>query len=233
MIGVCLLLASTGVGAKSMKDLLVSMPDSLVPYLDKNLRQEMPELQEMGVKAEVKNLLGENSVMDTLTADFLQIRMSKVATLQLKKLPAEHGDSILCLVKTFAGPEKESQLLLFDQNWKALDAGKVFAFVPSVALSSFGGNAARTSSGANEKCVSLDSLADCLISKPDTMTEERFLELKKMIEPKMVSVLLFEHENAVVVRLSLPLLSADDKKAVNAIKLQRKFNWNGKNFKES
>lgn len=209
MIGVCLLLASTGVGAKSMKDLLVSMPDSLVPYLDKNLRQEMPELQEMGVKAEVKNLLGENSVMDTLTADFLQIRMSKVATLQLKKLPVEHGDSILCLVKTFAGPEKESQLLLFDQNWKAMDASRLFSN------------------------VSLDSLADCLISKPDTMTEERFLELKKMIEPKMVSVLLFEHENAVVVRLSLPLLSADDKKAVNAIKLQRKFNWNGKTFKES
>ena len=208
----CLLLASTGVGAKSMKDLLVSMPDSLMPYLDKNLRQEMPELQEMGVKAEVKNLLGENSVMDTLTADFLQIRMSKVATLQLKKLPVEHGDSILCLVKTFSGPEKESQLLLFDQNWKGLDASKLFSLAG--------------------KSVSLGSMAEHLLSKPDTMTEVRFLELKKMIEPKMVSVLLFEHENSAVVRLSLPLLSAEDKKAVNVIKLQRKFNWNGIRFKE-
>ena len=214
----CLLLASSGVGAKSMKDLLVSMPDSLLPYLDKNLRQEMPELQEMGVKAEVKNLLGDNCVMDTLTANFLQIRMSKVSTLQLKKLPVEHGDSILCLVKTFAGPEKESRLMLFDQDWKALDASKLFCYAPS---------------GAAEEFSSLDSLADCLVSKPDTMTEERFVELKKMIEPKMVSVLLFEHENAAVVRLSLPLLSADDKKKVNAIKLQRKFNWNGKTFKES
>lgn len=200
----CLLMASTGVGAKSMKDLLVSMPDSLLPYLNKSLRQEMPELQEMGVKAEVKNLLGENSVMDTLTANFLQIRMSKVATLQMKKLPVEGGDSILCLVKTFAGPEKESQVLFFNQDWKALDAGKLFA------------------------CD-----AERLISKPDTMTEARFIELKKMIEPKMMSVMLFEHENAAVVRLSLPLLSADDKKTVSVIKLQRKFNWNGKTFKES
>ena len=96
MICACLLLASLGIGAKSMKDLLVSMPDSLMPYLDKNLRQEMPELQEMGVKAEVKNLLGDNCVMDTLTADFLQIRMSKLSTLQVKKLPAEAGDSLLC-----------------------------------------------------------------------------------------------------------------------------------------
>jgi len=200
----CLLFASTGVGAKSMKDLLVSMPNSLMPYLDKNLRQEMPELQEMGLKAEVKNLLGENSVMDTLTADFLQIRMSKLSTLQMKKLPAEAGDSLLCVVKTFAGPEKESELYLFDQKWKPVDMG-----------------------------FDLISLATSLIQKPDTMSEERFGELMKMIEPQMVSAMLLQHENAMVVRLSLPLLSAEDKKAVNVIKLQRKLNWDGKTFKES
>jgi len=204
MICACLLLASLGIGAKSMKDLLVSMPDSLMPYLDKNLRQEMPELQEMGVKAEVKNLLGDNSVMDTLTADFLQIRMSKLSTLQMKKLPAESGDSLICVVKTYAGPEKESELYLFDQDWKSLDAG-----------------------------FDLNSLTSSLVQKIDSMTEERFTELKKMIEPKMVSASLMQHENSIVVRLALPLLSADDKKVVNAIKLQRKFNWNGKTFKES
>ena len=206
MVCACLLLASTGVGARSMKDLLVSMPDSLLPYLDKNLRQEMPELQEMGVKAEVKNLLGENSVMDTLTTDFLQIRMSKLSTLQMKRLPAAEAgsDSLLCVVKTFAGPEKESELYFFDQNWKPVDVD-----------------------------FDLNSLAASLVQKPDTMSEERFVELKKMIEPQMVSATLLQHENAMVVRLSLPLLSADDKKAVNAIKLQRKFNWDGKTFKES
>lgn len=208
MIGVCLLLASLGVGAKSMKDLMVSMPDSLVPYLDQNLRQEMPELQEMGVKAEVKNLLDENSVMDTLTTDFLQLRLSKATTLQMKKLPAS-GDSLICVVKTFAGPEKESQVMLFDQNWNAKDVRGLF------------------------DGKSLEQLAGSLVQKPDTMTEERFVELKKMIEPQMVSAILLQHENSIVVRLSLPLLSADDKKAVNVIKLQRKFNWNGKTFKES
>ena len=65
------------------------------------------------------------------------------------------------------------------------------------------------------------------------MSETRFAELKAMIEPRMVSALLLQNENSLVVRLSLPLLSAEDKKAVNAIKLQRSFNWNGKTFKES
>lgn len=111
----CLMMASMGMEAKSMKDLLVSMPDSVVPYLNHNLRLEFAELQEMGVKAEVKNLLGETSVMDTLTADFVQLRTSKSAILQMKKLPSANGDSLLCVVKTFAGVEKESELYLFNK----------------------------------------------------------------------------------------------------------------------
>ena len=205
----CLMMASLGMEAKSMKDLLVSMPDSMTPALNSNLRLEFAELQEMGVKAEVKNLLGEASVMDTLTQDFVQIRLSSASTLQMKKLPIEQGDSVLCVVKTFAGPEKESELRLFTQDWKALDASHLF-----------------DGKGIGE-------LAGSLVQKPDTMSESRFEELKAMIEPRMVSALLLQHENAVVVRLSLPLLSTEDKKLVNAIKLQRKFNWSGKSFKES
>lgn len=195
--------------AKSMKDLLVSMPDEVMPYLPKNQRLEFAELQEMGVKAEVKNLLGEVSVMDTLTQDFVQVRMSKVSTLQMKKLPMENGDSVICVVKSFAGPEKESELYFFNQEWKALDANPFL-----------GGKR-------------MEDLAETLVQKPDTMSESRFADLKAMIEPKMVSALLLQNENALVVRLASPLLSADDKKTVNVIKLQRKFNWNGKSFKES
>lgn len=192
------------VSAKSMKDLLVSMPDEVMPYLDKNMRLEFAELQEMGVVAEVKNSLGWMSVMDTLTADYVQIKMSKTATLQMKRLPVENGDSVICLVKTFSLPEKESELYLYDQSWNRLPLD-----------------------------LNIQSLAESLIQKPDTMSESRFSELKKMIEPKMVSAVLLQHEDGLVIRLSLPLLSADDKKQVSAIKLQRKFKWNGKTFKES
>lgn len=192
------------VSAKSMKDLLVSMPDEVMPYLDKNMRLEFAELQEMGVVAEVKNSLGWMSVMDSLTADYVQIKMSKTATLQMKRLLVENGDSVVCLVKTFSLPEKESELYLYDQSWNRLPLD-----------------------------LNVQSLAESLVQKPDTMSESRFSELKKMIEPKMVSAVLLQHEDGLVIRLSLPLLSADDKKQVSAIKLQRKFKWNGKTFKES
>ena len=58
----------TSVQAKSLKDLWVSMPDSLLPTLDRNLRLELVELEEMGVKPNVKNLLGEECDMDSTKA---------------------------------------------------------------------------------------------------------------------------------------------------------------------
>ena len=41
----CLMMASLGMEAKSMKDLLVSMPDEVMPCLNKNMRLEFAELQ--------------------------------------------------------------------------------------------------------------------------------------------------------------------------------------------
>lgn len=199
-----MVLMPQGMGAKTMKDLLVSMPDEMMPYLNKNLRLEFTELQEMGVKAEVKNLLGDVSVMDTLTADFAQITMSKSSVLQMKKLPSAAGDTLVCVVKTFSMPEKESEIYLYDQDWKRMP-----------------------------DAVNLPALSESLIQKPDTMTEDRYHELKQMIEPMMVSADLMQQENAIVVKLALPLVSADDKKKINALRVQRKLNWNGKDFKES
>ena len=89
--------------------------------------------------------------MDTLTADFAQLRTSKSATLQMKKLPSANGDSLLCVVKTFAGVEKESELYLFNQDWQEQDASRIF------------------------DGKSLQELASGLVAKPDTMSESKFV----------------------------------------------------------
>ena len=205
----CALLAGQDGHAKSMKDMWLSMPDSLAPVLSQNMRLEMVELQDMKVKAEVANALGDSCVMDTLTHNFLQVQLSKVCLLQAKLLPFVGGDSILCVVKTFSGPEKESEVTFYGQDWHQVDATHLFDGHDFAAL------------------------YDRLVQKPDTMSDERFVQLKSMIEPRMLNAILFEHDNSMVVRLALPLLSADDKKLVNVIKKQIKFNWNGDIFNES
>lgn len=193
---------------KSLRTLWVSMPDSLAPSLDKNLRTELVELQEMGIKPEVNNLLGSTSVMDTITHDFLQVKLSALASLQMKLLPLSDGDSVLCVVNTVAAPEKESEVFFYDQQWNMLDVKRFF-----------GGK-------------SLSEIRESLIQRPDTMSEAKFSELKSMIEPRMLSATLFEQEKSIVFHLSLPLLSEKDKKLVSAIRVQRKFNWIKEIFNE-
>ncbi len=204
----CAIVLSMGARGNSLRNLWISMPDTLVPSLDKNLRTELVELQEMGIKSEVNNLLGSTSVMDTITHDFLQVKLSALNSLQIKFLPLADGDSVLCVVKTVAAPEKESEVSFYDQEWRLLDA-KHF----------FGGK-------------SLSEIRESLIQRPDTMSERKFSELKTMIEPRMLSATLFEQEKSIVFRLSLPLLSDEDKKLISVIRVQRKFNWNGKTFNE-
>lgn len=195
--------------AKSLRELWVSMPDSLVPVLSQNMRVEFVELQDMKVKAEVTTLLGDTSVLDTLTNDFMQVRLNRVCTLQMKVLPQTDGDSIICMVRTLAAPEKESEVMFFDQQWRQLDLARCY-------------------DGED-----LQGVCESLLQRPDTMSMSRFEELKAMVEPRMMSALLMQHENAIVFRLALPLLSVEDKKLINVIKAQTKFNWNGRTFNRS
>lgn len=106
--------------ATSAKDLWVNMPDSIAPYLNQKLRLECADLYEMGVKAEVRNLLKGISKIDTLSANYLQVQLNEACSLQLGVLPRTEGDSVICLVKTFAGPEKESSVQLYSMQWQLL-----------------------------------------------------------------------------------------------------------------
>lgn len=196
--------------AKSLRDMWVAMPDSLVPTLNANMRLEMVELHDMQVKAEVKSLLDSDCVLDTLTSDYLQVATSKAAFVQMKMLPQVGGDSILCMVKTFAAPEKESDVRFYRQDWSEItpEQSQMFSI----------GN--------------LSSLPNRLVEKPDTMSESRFEELKLMVEPKMYSAELSVNGNFITFQLSLPLVSNDEKKHLNAILMQRKFKWDGNRFNE-
>lgn len=190
----------TSVQAKSLKDLWVSMPDSLLPTLDRNLRLELVELEEMGVKPNVKNLLGEECDMDTLTNDYLECTTSKVARLQMIYLPSSAEDSVLCVIKTFRAPSKESEIRFYDQGWRQLPISSYLA-KDQYMLGSY------------------------IKPKSDTMRVEEYEELKSKLEPVMYVTEYLPTAQAFRVQVSLPLLSNEDKMKVQSILMQRKFKW--------
>ena len=78
---------SLSVSAKSMREVWISMPDSIIPYLDKNLRMELIDFIDMKVKAEVKNKLDENTEIDVFSDNYVSIRLNGSSQMQIKLLP--------------------------------------------------------------------------------------------------------------------------------------------------
>ena len=142
-------LCTLTVGAKSMVDIWKAIPDSLMPYIERKHRTEMVEFIRMGLKGDFDNLLGSKSTMDSLTSNFIQVRASEAMMMQIKRLPRQGSDSILCVVRTWFGPVKSSRVQLYTENWKPIEQNAL-------------GNR------------SLDSMLPMFISRPEGMSEEKF-----------------------------------------------------------
>ena len=120
LFGLCLVAMPVTMMAQQVRKMWVNMPTSIVGSLEKSTRQELLDLKEMKKKAVISGPLGEECSIDTLTADYLSARLSDVSTLQMKMLPTSSGDSLLCLVHTYAGPLPESSISFYTSDWKAL-----------------------------------------------------------------------------------------------------------------
>lgn len=228
-IALLLLLLPLTVGAQTVRDLWLSMPPSLAPYLSTSLRTQCLDFYDMHTDAQTDNALKGKSRIDTLTSTFLAATLSKAHTLQMKLLPASGSgsgsasgsasglgssmvsgsgsssslsscDSVLCVVRSWDGPKRDSEVQLFDRQWKPLQAPLTFS-------------------------------ADSFVCRPDTMSEERFSRLVALLDPIMFSVSLSPAENVLLVKLSPVVPNPEDEKAIEQILVQRKLKWNGKIFK--
>lgn len=149
-IDLLLLLLPLTVGAQTVRDLWLSMPPSFVPYLSTSLRTQCLDFYDMHTDAQTDNALKGKSRIDTLTSTFLAATLSKAHTLQMKLLPASGSgsgsasassmvsgsgsssslsscDSVLCVVRSWDGPKRDSEVQLFDRQWKPLQAPLTFS----------------------------------------------------------------------------------------------------------
>ena len=204
---ICMVL-TISVQAKSMSEIWASLPDSIIPYLDGAHRTQMTEYIKMGLKGDVDHSLAGKSVMDTLTADYIHLTLNESVVMELKRLPDGGADSLLCVVTTWKGPAEESSVSFFSQDWKPIELAHAFAG------------------------KSLPDLADELTQKPDTMDDTRFGELRSMLDPLMVNARLTPSNDQLRVRLAIPLLSADDKKAAEVIIRELVLTWDGNAFQK-
>ena len=73
-------------------------------------------------------------------------------------------------------------------------------------------------------------LASRLTQRPDVMSKARYDELCAMIDPVMLSAKLSIADNVLHVKLSLPLLKADDQRKLSSVMNPIDLHWDGRGF---
>ncbi len=114
LIGCCTL----SVAAQDMKSVFLAMPDSLTPLLTKVNKEDFVDFLESNMKAEVKNRLDQSAEMKVLSADYLQLQMTKNSQLEMKLLPVNDSVKVVCLVKTVCASACDSEIRFYSTDWK-------------------------------------------------------------------------------------------------------------------
>lgn len=197
-----MMLSASMAQAQSMRQTWIDMPDSLAVFLNKSLRTELVDYVDMKVTAEVTNLLKEKTTIDTLTADYIRVKLTAATELELKLLPRKAGDSIICMVRTYYGSVPQSVLTCYDREWHSIEG----TFVPQLPKESF-------------------------IKKPASMSEERFSDLMAMTDWQLTAFRLSPDDASLTVSMGFLQLTKEDQEDFDALLTQTKLNWNGEVFK--
>ena len=119
-----------------MRDVFATMPDTVLPLVNKYARLICLDLFENHIKAEARNTLDDFVELEALTSDYLRFRTSVSSLLELKLLPLDSvycrttttdslaSDSlscyVLCLVTTALAGEPGTPLRLEDSTLRFL-----------------------------------------------------------------------------------------------------------------
>ena len=132
---VFLLALVSGVSAQlRMRDIFAQLPDSVLPLTTRNNRLDCIDFIENGMEARVKNLFGDQVVLDSLTEDFMVLRTSEASCVEMK-LFAEGTDTLICVNRIYMGPVADSEVKVFDTSWsfvRTVPRPDVARFVRSV-----------------------------------------------------------------------------------------------------
>lgn len=194
---------------KTMREVWVTMPDSIVPYLNHELRVALADYWDMGAEAKVKNLLKNETRLVKMADDYMELRLNGNTDAAIKLLAADDSTYIICMVRTMKAPAEASRVEFYSEGWQALQG--------SFGLPTDG---------------DADVLKRMFTEAGDSIGAERFDRLCGMIEPVMMSARLSEGDDTIVFGLSLPLLTAKERDEVAPVLRQRKFRWDGKTFKK-
>lgn len=188
----------------------LSIPDSLLPHFDMEKRMALLDMYDIKKNADfdaaldagVDNRLHGVSSIDTLTTDYLKIRLNSRTTWEMKLLAAhrELADSnkVVGISVTVSGEKSESRVSVYSRNWELL-CDTIFT-------------------GSN------------LLEKPADMAEETFRQHVSELSLVLWQANFSPDSEVLTLSPSLLFVPFDEKEKFTSLNLKKKVKWNGKSF---
>lgn len=182
IVAVMTLSLSTSAQIK-MADVFRTMPDSIVRLLTNNDRMDLLDFAESNMTAKVTNRLDGKSTLNILTDDYLHLTVTTLSSLQMRLFPLSDGRQAVVVVKTVAGPAKDSVLKIYTADWSEQLDVKQHVAAPSL---------------------------DAYWTKPlDEMTEEE-LQIVRQLDPVLIQISMSAERNGLLFQRSFGMLAKAD-----------------------
>lgn len=166
-----------------MADVFRTMPDSIVRLLTNNDRMDLLDFAESNMTAKVTNRLDGKSTLNILTDDYLHLTVTTLSSLQMRLFPLSDGRQAVVVVKTVAGPAKDSVLKIYTADWSEQLEVKQHVAAPSL---------------------------DAYWTKPlDEMTEEE-LQIVRQLDPVLIQISMSAERNGLLFQRSFGMLAKAD-----------------------
>lgn len=199
---------TTALAQNKAVEALNTMPKELLPYISDSQLQEMGKFTIDNDTVKVKNELNGTSTVTTINDDFAKLDLSNSALMLIKLLPLNDSTQIICLVRTIKIPLPESSVSFYTTDWKRI----------------------RSTFGLPDTRNAGAMLYD-MTQKPDTMSVDRFNELRDYLDPVTISADIPEGGDIITFKINVPFTTKEEKSKVEAIIRQKSFKWDGKSFK--
>lgn len=199
----------TATAQTTIKNVLCNMPESIVPYIGEEQREEICKFTSETDTIKIKNKLNGSTEVTLSGDDFARINLNKSAMLQIKLLPLNDTTQIICMVKTMTTPVKESDVSFYSTDWTPID----------------------NCFGLPQKNEA-ENPAETFAQRPDTMSENKYEELLGYFEPVTIYADINPKENIITYSISVPLASKAERNELKAIIKPKSYKWDGYNFKK-
>lgn len=195
--------------AQTMEEAFVAMPDSLLPLLTKNNRLDMVDFVHNHMEARVENRLGSDSRMETLTGDYLKVKLTENAVVEMKVLPWQDSLKVVAVVETVYAPAPDSRVTFYDREWRAVEAFGRF----------------RTAEGRSADTPRAFGISAFLKLPEGQLTTEQQQLLRELEELPLYEYRLAPDRNTFFISLSYGVLNRDQQETVKPILQDLVLEW--------